>query len=80
VPVPDPVFGERVCVYVELGDGNADALTLGELTEFLLARGVSKEILPERLIVLDELPRSSGDKVAKAELRRAAAKLAPTAS
>ena len=78
VPVPDPVFGERVCVYVELGDGNA--LTLGELTEFLLARGVSKEILPERLIVLDELPRSSGDKVAKAELRRAAAKLAPTTS
>jgi len=80
VPVPDPVFGERVCVYVELGDGNADALTLGELTEFLLARGVSKEVLPERLIVLDELPRSSGDKVAKAELRRAAAKLAPTTS
>jgi acyl-CoA synthetase len=79
VPVPDPVFGERVCVYVELrGDGAQ--LTLGELTEFLLARGVSKEILPERLIVLDELPRSSGDKVAKAELRRAAAKLAPTAS
>jgi acyl-CoA synthetase len=80
VPVPDPVFGERVCVYVELGDANANALTLGELTEFLLARGVSKEILPERLIVLDELPRSSGDKVAKAELRRAAAKLAPTTS
>jgi len=79
VPVPDPVFGERVCVYVELrGDGAQ--LTLGELTEFLLTRGVSKEILPERLIVLDELPRSSGDKVAKAELRRAAAKLAPTAS
>ena len=82
VPVPDPVFGERVCVYVELrGDENeAPPLTLAELTKFLLARGVSKEILPERLIVLDELPRSSGDKVAKAELRRAAAKLAPTAS
>jgi acyl-CoA synthetase len=82
VPVPDPVFGERVCVYVELrGDGNeAPPLTLEELTGFLLARGVSKEILPERLIVLDELPRSSGDKVAKAELRREAAKLAPTSS
>ena len=75
VPVPDRVFGERVCVYVELrGDG---ALTLEELTGFLLKRGVSKEILPERLIVLDELPRSSGDKVAKSELRREAAKLAP---
>jgi acyl-CoA synthetase len=82
VPVPDPVFGERVCVYVELrGDGNeAPPLTLAELTKFLLARGASKETLPERLIVLDELPRSSGDKVAKAELRREAAKLAPAAS
>jgi acyl-CoA synthetase len=76
VPVPDPVFGERVCVYVELREPGG--LTLEELTEFLIARGVSKEILPERLIVLDELPRSSGDKVAKAELRQAAAKLAPT--
>jgi len=77
VPVPDPVFGERVCVYVELrGDGAA--LTLAKLTEFLLERGVSKEILPERLVVLDELPRSSGDKVAKSELRQAAARLAPT--
>jgi acyl-CoA synthetase len=78
VPVPDPVFGERVCVYVELRDDGP--LTLEELTGFLLARGVSKEILPERLIVLEELPRSSGDKVAKADLRRAAAKLAPAAS
>lgn len=75
VPVPDPVFGERVCVYVELREPGP--LALEELTEFLLARGVSKEILPERLIVLDELPRSSGDKVAKAELRQAAAKLGP---
>jgi acyl-CoA synthetase len=71
VPVPDPLFGERVCVYVELRQPGS--LTLAELTEFLLARGVSKEILPERLVVLDELPRSSGDKVAKAELRQAAA-------
>jgi acyl-CoA synthetase len=75
VPVPDPLFGERVCVYVELRQPGP--LTLPELTEFLLARGVSKEILPERLVVLDELPRSSGDKVAKAELRQAAAQAGP---
>ena len=76
VPVPDPVFGERVCIYVELREPGP--FTLDELTEFLIGRGVSKETLPERLIVLDELPRSSGDKVAKADLRQAAAKLAPT--
>jgi acyl-CoA synthetase len=71
VPVPDPVFGERVCVYVELREPGP--FTLAELTEFMLARGVSKEILPERLVVLDELPQSSGGKVAKAALRQAAA-------
>lgn len=78
VPVPDAIFGERVCVYVELRDSGR--LELDELVEFLLTRGVSKEILPERLIVLEELPRSSGAKVAKAQLREAATRLASTVS
>jgi acyl-CoA synthetase len=67
VAMPDPVFGERVCVYVELKQ--AGALDLPTLVEHLLALGVSKELLPERLEVLDELPRSSGGKVAKGLLR-----------
>lgn len=68
VAMADPIFGERVCVYVELTDGATD-LTLEELLEHLRAQGVSKETFPERLIVLDHLPRSSGAKVAKGELR-----------
>ncbi|WP_205878101.1 class I adenylate-forming enzyme family protein [Mycobacterium camsae] len=68
VPMPDPVFGERVCLYAELVD--ARTLDLPELVDHLLALGVSKELLPERLIVVDELPRSSGGKVAKGELRK----------
>ncbi|HZJ07794.1 MAG TPA: class I adenylate-forming enzyme family protein [Nocardioidaceae bacterium] len=68
VAMPDAVFGERVCVFVELVDGET-APTLDDLTEHLAALGVSKELYPERLIVLDELPRSSGAKVAKGELR-----------
>lgn len=67
VAMPDPVFGEKVCVYVELID--AAALELDELCTHLLALDVSKELLPERLIVIDELPRSSGGKVAKGLLR-----------
>jgi acyl-CoA synthetase len=67
VAMPDPVFGERVCVYAELSDSHE--IDLPELIEHLLAQGVSKELLPERLIVLDELPRSSGDKIAKGALR-----------
>ncbi len=67
VAMPDPVFGEKVCVYVEL-IGSA-TLDLDELSAHLLAQDVSKELLPERLLVVDELPRSSGGKVAKGQLR-----------
>jgi len=68
VAMPDPVFGEKVCLYAELVD--SQAIDLPELVNHLLALGVSKELLPERLIVLDELPRSSGEKVAKGQLRQ----------
>jgi acyl-CoA synthetase len=72
VPVPDPVFGERVCAVVELHPGTA--LSLEELVSHLRAQGVSVESWPERLLVLDELPRSSGGKIAKAALREEAAR------
>lgn len=65
--MPDPVFGEKVCVYAELA--GASTIELPQLVEHLLALGVSKELLPERLVVVDELPRSSGGKIAKAQLR-----------
>jgi acyl-CoA synthetase len=67
VAMPDPVFGERVCAYVELRPGAT--LSLEELVTHLLAREVSKENLPERLEVVDALPRGSGGKVAKQKLR-----------
>jgi acyl-CoA synthetase len=68
IAMPDQVFGERVCVYVEVRPG-WEALTLSGLTEHLASRGVTKEWFPERLIVVESLPRSSGGKVAKGELR-----------
>jgi acyl-CoA synthetase len=67
VAMPDPVFGEKVCVYAELA--RSHSIDLPELIEYLLAQGVSKELLPERLIVVDELPRSAGGKIAKGQLR-----------
>jgi acyl-CoA synthetase len=69
VAMPDPIFGEKVCCYVELVYSHT--IDLPTLNEYLLTRGVSKELLPERLVVVDELPRSSGGKVAKGELREA---------
>jgi acyl-CoA synthetase len=67
VAMPDPVFGEKVCLYAEVVDSTQ--LDLSSLVEYLLGAGVSKELLPERLIVVDELPRSSGGKIAKGLLR-----------
>jgi acyl-CoA synthetase len=67
VSMPDDVFGERVCLYAELESGAT--LELDGLVWFLRAQGVSPEWFPERLVVLDELPRASGGKVAKGELR-----------
>jgi acyl-CoA synthetase len=67
VAMPDPVFGERVCVYAELRPGFR--LALDALNAHLRERGVSVELLPERLVVMDALPRASGGKIAKGELR-----------
>ncbi len=70
VAVPDAVFGERVCAVVTLVPQTA--LTLGDLTAHLAARGLGKESWPEHLLVVEELPRSSGGKVAKGEVREIA--------
>ena len=68
VAMPDPVFGERVCVYLEVATGST-APDLDELRAHLAARGVGKELWPERVVVLDALPIASGGKVAKGDLR-----------
>lgn len=72
VAFPDPVFGERVCAYVELRAGAE--LTLDDIVEHLRSRSVSREWWPEHLVIVDELPRSSGGKVAKGDLKADAAR------
>ena len=52
---------------------DSEPITLDDLRTHLETRGTGKELWPERLVVLDELPRSSGGKVAKGELRAGAA-------
>ena len=77
VAAPDPVFGERVAAYVELVPGTS--LDLAGLQDHLAVRGVSREWWPEHLFVVDALPRSSGGKVAKGQLKvDAAARLGPS--
>jgi acyl-CoA synthetase len=68
VPAPDPVVGERVAICVVPRPGWGE-LTLDDIADHLRSRGVSRDAIPEVLVVVDELPMSSGGKVAKAALR-----------
>jgi acyl-CoA synthetase len=67
VAAPDPVFGERVCAYVV--SKPEKTVSLESLVEHLSARGVTRDWYPEHLVLIEELPRSSGGKVAKGDLR-----------
>jgi acyl-CoA synthetase len=78
VPMPDPIFGERVCVFVELR--LPGSLSLTELLDFLAGQETSKENYPEHLVVVDQLPRSSGGKIAKGQLAAQARSLAAEAA
>ena len=67
VSMPDPVFGERVCIYVQPRPGRS--VSLEDVVAHLDRRGVTKEWFPEYLVEMEQLPHSSGGKVAKGELR-----------
>lgn len=73
VAVPDTVLGERVMLFVVTRSGAA--MSLAELVSFLEEERVSREIFPEYLQLCDDLPRSSGDKIAKGVLRERARSL-----
>jgi len=66
VAMPDPVLTERVCAFVVPATGEP---ALGELARFLDERGIAKQKLPERLVILPELPRTASGKVQKYLLR-----------
>ncbi|HVV08095.1 class I adenylate-forming enzyme family protein [Amycolatopsis sp.] len=66
IGVPDADTGERVCAVV-VPDGPAP--DLAALCAQLLARGLNKRKLPERLEIVTELPRNAMHKVVKRELR-----------
>ncbi|MFF0461860.1 class I adenylate-forming enzyme family protein [Streptomyces mexicanus] len=62
VPVPDPDLGERLCACVRPAPG-APAPALPDLTAHLLARGLARRKLPERLLVVAEMPLGPTGKI-----------------
>lgn len=73
VAFPDPLFGERVCIYAVTSPEKE--LSLDGLLTHLEVQGVHKTLWPERFLTIPEMPIRNG-KIAKGELRQNAKDLA----
>jgi acyl-CoA synthetase (AMP-forming)/AMP-acid ligase II len=67
IGIPDPRTGERVCAVVV--PTVADSVTLESLVQHCRLHGLSRYKHPERLVIVDTLPRNQLGKVLKKELR-----------
>jgi len=67
VAMPDERLGERACAFVVL-EPNA-AFDFAEMQRHLEADRLSKPYWPERLEIVDELPRTPSGKIQKFVLR-----------
>jgi cyclohexanecarboxylate-CoA ligase len=73
VAMPDERLGERACAFVVLDDtGELDFETM---LEYLDSRRVSKTYWPERLELVESLPRTPSGKIQKFVLRAQAREL-----
>lgn len=67
VGYPDQRLGERACACVTLRDGAT--LSFEEMVAYLKAQRMAPQYIPERLEVLEELPRTPSGKIQKFKLR-----------
>ena len=67
IAMPDPVLGERLCLYVTVKPGHE--VTLEQIQQMLRHTGVAAFKIPERLVVVDELPTTKVGKINKKDLR-----------
>jgi len=70
VAMPDPRLGERACCFVHLVDGAS--LDLEGLRRHLAGQGLAKSYWPERLEIIDGMPRTATGKIQKFLLRERA--------
>jgi non-ribosomal peptide synthetase component E (peptide arylation enzyme) len=69
-PYPDERLGERVCAVVALRPG--EDLDLEELLAHLKAHDIATYKLPEKLRVVDALPRNALGKILRRDLAQVA--------
>jgi len=68
VPMADAVLGEKACAFVTLRKID-DLITLDELVAYLLEQKIAKNKLPERLVIVPEMPLTPTRKIIKGRLR-----------
>ena len=62
----DERYGERLCLYVALQDGAS--VSMSEVQQHLQACGLAKTKWPEKLVIVEALPRNALNKVLRKEL------------
>jgi cyclohexanecarboxylate-CoA ligase len=67
VPMPDPVLGEKACAFVTLK--NSQEISLEEVVAYLLEKNIAKNKLPEKLVVVAEMPLTPTRKIIKGKLK-----------
>jgi cyclohexanecarboxylate-CoA ligase len=67
VGFPDARLGERACAFVKTRDGQT--LSFIEMTDYLNAQSMARQYIPERLEIVEEMPRTPSGKVQKFRLR-----------
>lgn len=67
VSMPHMRLGETLCAYVILRDGQQ--LSLQQMIQMVSDTGVARQKIPERLVALDDFPRTASGKVRKDQLR-----------
>ena len=72
---PDPRLGERAAI-VAVPESPDDDLNLEELCDYLTEQGLPKQNLPERLVVVDDLPRTELGKFHRVKIQLMVAELA----
>jgi len=68
IEMPDERLGERICAYVVLKEG-LKSLSLKELLKTMEKQKICKRFWPERLEIIDKIPRTDSGKVKKNSLR-----------
>ncbi len=77
VAMPDERLGERACAFVVRAPDFVGAFGVAEVREHLDQHEVSKHYWPERVEVIDEMPRTPSGKIQKFVLRDRAKGLRP---